>query len=191
MSLMEIGSIFLILALLIVVGLFVGRPILERRQNNLATTVRDDHERSSLLAERDRLINALQELDFDFALGKIPEEDYPQHREQLVKKGAAVLRMLDAFHPAPVSDPIEDRLEAAIAARREETAGSVPAAAGNGRTHGRTASVVVATPDDHLEVMLANRRRDRQDKAVGFCPKCGGSLQKSDLFCPKCGTKTI
>ena len=188
---MEIGSIFLVLALLIVVGLFIGRPILERRKETLPSTARDDHERSSLLAERDRLINALQELDFDFALGKVPEEDYPQQRTQLVQRGAAVLRMLDAFHPASVRDPIEDRLEAAIAARREETGGSIPVMVGNGRTSGRTASVVVATPDDHLEVMLANRKRDRLDKAVGFCPTCGGSLQKSDRFCPKCGTKTV
>jgi predicted amidophosphoribosyltransferase len=38
--------------------------------------------------------------------------------------------------------------------------------------------------------LLADRRRVRQEKAVGFCPQCGGPVQKSDRFCPKCGAKT-
>ncbi len=49
--------------------------------------------------------------------------------------------------------------------------------------------VAASEPDDDLEIMLANRRRVRQEKAGGFCPKCGGAVQKSDRFCPKCGAK--
>ena len=79
---MDIGSIFLILALLILVALFVSRPFISRSQETVSLTLDpQDHERSSLLAERDRLLNALQELDFDATLGKIPEEDYPAQRE--------------------------------------------------------------------------------------------------------------
>ncbi|HWQ84225.1 MAG TPA: zinc ribbon domain-containing protein, partial [Anaerolineales bacterium] len=42
--------------------------------------------------------------------------------------------------------------------------------------------------DDSIEVALAQRRRQRQEKSAGFCPQCGGPVQKSDRFCPKCGT---
>jgi predicted amidophosphoribosyltransferase len=42
-------------------------------------------------------------------------------------------------------------------------------------------------PDDELETLLANRRRVRSEKSGGFCPQCGGAVQKSDRFCPKCG----
>ena len=38
------------------------------------------------MAERDRVINSLQELDFDFKLGKIPEEDYPVQRSSSASK---------------------------------------------------------------------------------------------------------
>jgi len=68
----------------------------------------------------------------------------------------------------------EDRLEAAIAARRADAqAGASTANIGAG---------------DSIEDQIAARRRAREEKSVGFCPKCGRPLQKSDKFCPKCGT---
>jgi hypothetical protein len=180
---MELGSIFLILALGVLVVFFVSRPFFEKTP---ATSLEDqqstDHERSAWLAERDRILNALQELDFDYTLGKIPPEDYPAQRAALVQRGAEALRKLDAMQPGPSQAQAEDRIEAAVSARRADAA---VARAGNGQRP----LPVSAAPDDELEAMLANRRRARQEKAAGFCPKCGKPLQKSDRFCPKCGAK--
>lgn len=189
---MEIGSIFLILALFLLVGVYVGRPIIEK-QNAQATSIKSlDHERSGLLAERDQLIDALKELEFDHILGKIPEEDYPSQKAYLLEKGVEVLRKLDTLEPADSQVSFEDRLEEAIAARRMQTA-SISAGNGNGSLNkpGRAAGAAVASPDDDLEILLANRKRERREKAAGFCPKCGGPIQKSDRFCPKCGSKTV
>ena len=184
---MDIGSIFLILALLVLVGLFISRPLLERKAVPAeAPSKQDEHERSALLAERDRLLNALQELDFDYTLGKIPEEDYPAQRALLMQSGASVLRQLDALQPEEKEEAAEVRLEAAIAARRAD-ASRGPTGQPNGR---KQMPAVVAVPDDDLEILLANRRRVRQEKAAGFCSQCGGPVQKSDRFCPKCGAKT-
>ena len=69
---MEIGSIFLILALFILVALFVARPFFE---NKSVSVTEKEQEISSLMAEHDRVLGALQELDFDHYMGKIPEED--------------------------------------------------------------------------------------------------------------------
>ncbi len=180
---MDIGSILLILSLLILVSLFIARPLLEPRAARRETLSREEHEHSHLLAERDRLIGALQELDFDHALGKIPAEDYPAQRALLLKRGADVLRQLDQFttstEPA-VEGEAESRLEAAVAARRADLAA---APAGGGR---RVVPVGIE-PDDDLEAILANRRRERSEKAAGFCPQCGNAVHKSDRFCPKCG----
>jgi hypothetical protein len=189
---MDLGSIFLIIALLALVGLFVSQPLLERQTQNTAEPLpfgeaaREDQKRSSLLAERDRVLNALSELDFDHAVGKIPEEDYPSQRRMLLEHGAQILRELDAFEevetsrekPVAFADSAEDRLEAAIAARRMMTApaGAMPRP-GNGGV----------AADDDIEIQIAARRRMRQEKAAGFCPQCGGPVQKSDRFCPKCG----
>ena len=179
---MDLGSIFLILGLLILVVVFVARPLFERDGASLS---QEEHEYSALLAERDRLLNALQELDFDHALGKIPEGDYPAQRAVLVQNGAQVLRQLDAHRSEPANGDVEARIEAAIAARRADatrSSGSL-APAQNGAHF-----MKVASPDDDLEALIASRRRDRNEKAAGFCPKCGRPVQVSDRFCPKCGT---
>jgi hypothetical protein len=192
---MDLGSIFLILALLVLVGLFISRPFFERKSStgaglNDGLDNQVDHELSTLLAERDRLLNALQELDFDYALGKIPAEDYPAQRTSLLNRGAAVLRDLDAIShedalpgPGPDTDA-ETRLETAIAARRADARRT---SAGHNGANGNQPVAPVATVDDELERMLASRRRARQEKSAGFCPQCGGPVQKSDRFCPKCG----
>jgi hypothetical protein len=180
---MDIGSIFLILGLLVLVALFISRPFFEHTSRVVS---QDEHETSALMAERDRLINALQELDFDYALGKIPEADYPAQRALLLQQGAEILKKLDVHQLQPAGDDVEARIEAAIAARRADAARvdvqGQPRLAPNG-----AANRNIATPDDDIEAILASRRRERSEKSAGFCPRCGRPVQISDRFCPKCG----
>ena len=179
---MDIGSIFLILGLLVIVAIFISRPFFEHSTSGAS---RAGHEQSSLLAERDRLLDTLQELDFDYALGKIPEADYPVQRDALVQQGAQILRLLDEYQAEVPDQAAEARLEAAIAARRVQTAPQ-PAS-----TNGAAIRLVAASPDDNLEALIANRRRARSEKSSGFCPQCGKPIQQSDRFCPKCGASTL
>lgn len=189
---MDIGSIFLILALLVLVALFISRPFFERKPAIVGgydpEQNEQEHELSALLAERDRLLNALQELDFDHALGKIPDEDYPSQRALLLQRGAEVLRQLDTYQNETPSDDVEARIEAVIAARRADASQKTSSQAVRERVG---VAAQVAAPDDAIETLLFNRRRVRQEKAAGFCPQCGGPLQKSDRFCPKCGATVV
>ena len=195
---MDIGSFFLVLALLTLVILFISQPFLEKqRSTQTAISEKQDHELSTLLAEHDRVLNALQELDFDYALGKIPEEDYPGQRARLLQYGGSILRQLDELEGRQPNVPnltAEARIEAKVAAR-QEGAQPVGKPAPNGAyaqtNHGKVVPAAVAAPDDDVEVLLAQRRRVRQDEAAGFCSKCGAALQKSDKFCPKCGKKIV
>lgn len=157
---MDIGSIFLILALFLLTALYIARPLFDRKA---ATSQALSSELSSLLAERDRILTALSELDFDHALEKIPAEDYPIRRKELAQRGALILQQLDEYGGLGASDADSTRLEA-------------------------TLDSVAARPDDDLEALIAARRRERQDKSGGFCPQCGGPVVQTDRFCPKCGT---
>jgi len=165
----DLSAILLLIALLLGVGLYLAAPLVfdaPRRK-----VKEESSEVSSLMAERDRVINSLQELDFDFKLGKIPEDDYPSQRAELVQRGADVLRKLDALQPQPISDDeIEKRIERAAAARRADAS-------------------IQKEPisDDEIESMLAKRRKERKSKSAGFCPKCGKAVLVSDQFCPSCG----
>jgi len=189
---MELGSIFLILALFLLVGFYIGRPLLEKKPQESVVLDTNEHEVSALLAERDRLVNALKELEFDHLLGKVPEDHYPGQRALLMQRGADILRRLDLVDPGKTDHSLEDQLEAAIEARRAQTEKHKQSqqSTENQLVARRVAGAGVATVDDDLEVMLSNRKRSRQEKAAGFCPKCGGALQKSDRFCPKCGAKS-
>jgi NADH pyrophosphatase NudC (nudix superfamily) len=165
---MELSAIFFSLAVLILVGIYLYAPFMERRARRVTE---EEHELSALMAERDRVINSLQELDFDFKLGKIPEEDYPMQRSLLLQKGADILRKIDTLAPQATSaQDTEVRLERAIAARRADAS---------------LARVEVS--DDDLETMISSRRRNRTNKSAGFCPKCGKPVMVTDRFCPSCG----
>lgn len=172
---MDIGAIFLILTLALLVGLYIGRPIFQSAAKTAKAAEPEldpqDHRRSTLLAERDRLLTALQELDFDNALGKVPEEDYPVQRAELLTQAAMALRGLDELQGGSADAAAEERIEQAVAARRADA----------------TASRAPARDADELEAMIANRRKDRQEKSAGFCPKCGRPVSKSDKFCARCG----
>lgn len=167
---MEIGAILLLLAVLIGVGFYLAAPLMMNRRSR--RVAEESRESSSLLAERDRIVTLLQELDFDFKLGKIPEEDYPVQRTELLKKGSDVLKKLDAIKAASsVDDEAEARIEKAAAARRADSS-SAPSE---------------PVSDDNLESMLASRRKGRGSKSAGFCPRCGKPVLTSDQFCPNCG----
>ncbi len=170
---MDIGALLLLLALLVLIFLYLAAPMQQLRGQRSQAISTEEHELSSLLAERDRLLNALQELDFDHVLGKIPAEDYPVQRAELLQHGADVLRQIDAHRGLSNQPEAEDRVEAAIAARRADAA-----------VQSESAETL---DDDDLESLIASRRSDRKEKSGGFCPHCGKPILRSDRFCPNCG----
>jgi hypothetical protein len=162
---MELGALFLLLTLVLLVGAIISRPFFfrEAEETEVPASLSDEHQRSTLLAERDRLLNALQELDFDHNLGKVPEEDYPEQRAALVKATAEVLRQIDTT--APASTP----------------AGEPDVSTGQ--------PVQPEIGDEEMEALIAEHRRARpvSAKATGFCSKCGKPAAKTDKFCSRCG----
>ena len=165
---MELTAIFVSLGLLVLVAVYLYAPFVNRRARRVTE---EEHELSALLAERDRVINSLQELDFDYKLGKIPEDDYPTQRSTLLQQGADILRKIDTLAPEPASaQDVDARIEKAIAARRADASVAKP-----------------ELSDDDLETMVVARRKTYKEKSAGFCPKCGKPVRVSDRFCPSCG----
>jgi zinc-ribbon domain len=168
---MDLGAILLLIVLLLGVGFYLAAPLLGNRAGR---PTQQSQAFSSLMAERDRVISALQELDFDFKLGKIPQGDYPTLRGDLLKNGAEILRKLDELSIVHIprrepGDP-ESRLEKAAAGQPAHP----------GTTEG-------SLSDDEIESMLAARRKAHKSTPARFCPHCGKPILITDRFCPNCG----
>jgi hypothetical protein len=160
---MDIGSILLLLALVVLVTAYVASPL--RTEQKRRTPNAESIELSELLAERERVLDALAELDFDNDMGKIPDELYPVQREALVKRGAAVLKLLDERIPGG------------------QAVSEVPEA------------VAAVVPDDPVEALINARKivkssgNAKNNTNIKFCPNCGSRLQIGDKFCVSCGEK--
>lgn len=111
---MTTGSILLAVALLLLVGVYVFRPILTPlRRPSLPS------QKETLLAQKDALLAAIKTLDLDHETDKIPTAQYEHERIQLKQSAADVLRQIDQLPDK--TDDVDAQIEAAIAALRAGT----------------------------------------------------------------------
>ena len=107
---MELGSVLFGLAMAVLVAAYVLRPVAARGQGSQA-----GGQISSLQAEREHLLDALQELDLDHYMGKVLDKDYLPQRQALTQQGAQVLRQIDELQGSSGPQDIpEAKLEAAV-----------------------------------------------------------------------------
>lgn len=183
---MDIGSALLGLALGLMITLIVAQPFLEGR----SVLEQQSSPLDQLITEREQLLAALRDLDFDHATGKITNEDYAPQREQLVTQSATVLKQIDDLKPLESSREaetvtalsIEDFIEAEIAARRQT---------------GPTNRPALTLPVNEFACSQCGTSAHVGDR---FCPNCGATLahlchdcghtlQPDDRFCARCGAK--
>ncbi len=164
---MDIGTLLILLAVLLIIVAYLVQPFLSSHRRRVTA---EERRYSSMIAEYERVLSTLQELDFDYRLGKVPEEEYPLLRAELIKKGTALLQQFDLSRQRISEAEAEKKLKATLAerrARQQEAGGTLD--------------------DEELERLLAARRAARKGKHRGFCPACGHPLMEGDRFCPSCG----
>ncbi len=160
---MDIGSIFVILAIVIITVAFIARPVIKNR--GFAVT-ESDRRTSALQAKRDQILTILQELDMDHSIGKIEQGDYIEQRSVLVARGAAVLKELDQL----VGVVVETRGQAQsqdLDSRKDDASRELEA---------------------QIEGAVSKLRGHDSDYEDNFCSHCGKALVSGDRFCAHCGT---
>jgi hypothetical protein len=93
---MNLIAYLIILAAAFVVSLWVSRPFNHPQSaaETAAKRVKSEN-MTTLEGEHQRLLDALQELDFDHTQGKLDEAGYAEQRSGLLQAGAAVLKQMD------------------------------------------------------------------------------------------------
>jgi len=157
---MNVGALLIGLALLVLAIPFVLAPFRDARRRGFVAAADD---RLDLESQREAILNALRDLDFDHQLGKVAEEDYTRLRSQLLGEAAAVIETLKQK---------EEALEALIRARRRSLFQPREC-----QSCGRGLRAV-------------DRFCPGCGQPVGAaCPSCGKVNQPGDRFCTACGMR--
>jgi hypothetical protein len=158
---MDLGSLLIIFALLILVAWYVARPILEK--GGISVTDRSRFE-SELQAEKDQILMNLQELDMDHAMGKITTEQYQRRRPVLLTRGATILKELDRLAGVKIAVPIQGDETRDLERKKIEA---------------------------QIEEEILRRRKRASVDGGGYCPQCGNKVHSGDLYCTSCGSKVF
>jgi hypothetical protein len=130
-------------------------------------------------AEGVSAVDALREIEFDRATGKLSDDDYAALKTAYTRDALAELRAADGKRAAaapPVADPVED----ALRRYRERQA----VARASGRAELRTCPVDGARPEPDAVFCSACGRY-----LAGGCPQCGAACDREgQRFCETCGT---
>lgn len=91
---MTVSALIIVLFIFVLTGLIVLRPFLDQKDGvqRSGSSVYD-----SLLAEQERLLSAIEELDLDLELKKISPDEHGLDRQNLLAQAAEVLREMDKY----------------------------------------------------------------------------------------------
>jgi hypothetical protein len=140
------------------------------------------------------VLTAIKDLEFDYRVGKLDEEDYKRYDARLRRQAIGLMQQIEQI--APESAHLDAGLEAEIAHRR--------------KVHD-AAPVAGAALGDSLEQEIAARRKVQAKPAAPatttaapaappagngkpaaaprrFCTNCGAALEPQHKFCANCGT---
>jgi hypothetical protein len=189
--------IAMLIALVLSVGAlaFVVWPLLKPGP---APVMVEDDRLTELLGRKDAVLKGIKDLEFDYQVGKLSEEDYQLYDQRLRRQAVALLQQIEEV--APQSADMDAAMEAEIAQRRRvlDTArAAVKPATATAAASAVVASapVPVAAQTPALAVVAtasgtaaAGNGSLSGGAAPRFCTNCGSRLEAHHKFCANCGT---
>lgn len=157
-----------------------------------APVIVEDDRLTELLGRKDAVMMAIKELEFDYNVGKLSEEDYQLYDQRLRRQAVGLLQQIEQV--APQSAGFDATVEAEIARRRrvaEPTAAGVrqaaPAIASVAAGGQLTAAAPPVTAAIPATVTAASLNGGNGSAKPRFCTNCGNRLEPHHKFCANCG----
>ncbi len=192
---------YIVIALVIVVVMaFVAYPLFAAPEEKTAPM---PEALDGLIAQRDSAYDAIRDLDLDYQLGKLSQNDYHALREKYKLRAASALQQIDAL---PGREGADERIEEEVARLRRHVR---PEPNGDtverevARLRAKTSAPTNGDAIEHEVARLRARRRPAQAKSAPMepsvpvepspsapqraCAACGAPYHAGDRFCAKCG----
>ncbi len=163
---------------------YVIRPLVDPGP---APVMVEDDRLTELLAQKDTVLKSIKDLEFDYQVGKIIDEDFDRFNQRLRRQAMGLIQQIEQV--APATSSLDEQVEMLINRKHKVQRETV--------TNGH--APVAAAGDDQLE-MLINRKRKvtqksesiapapvTQTETVVFCTECGNALAPQHKFCANCG----
>ncbi len=154
------------------VVLFVLFPVFARSSEVSELPSADARERKILGEQKERLYEAIKDVDFEYRAGKLSDADYQSVRSDLVSQAGAVISKLDEMVDATEKEPLRKVVSGEpstedVTAEEGPTCPSCQRVNPPGATFCLQCGAGIAAPEN--------------------CPECSTELPKEARFCTSCG----
>lgn len=163
-----------------VLGFWVFRPLLQPRPlESLSSQGERGRERVLEQAKAD-VYEAIKEMEFDYGMGKISEDDYQELKSQYTAKAVEILKEVDSVKEG--ENDIDVAIEREVQQLREKQGEDDIGLAVEGevlKARGKKRSI--------------GERKQGEETVwkVNFCPQCGRKVAPKNKFCQGCGVRLI
>lgn len=145
----------------------------------------EDDRLTELLGRKDAVLKAIKDLEFDYQVGKLSEEDYQLYDQRLRRQAVALMQQIEQV--APMSADLDTALEADIAQRRRVLDSARMPAKAAPATVVAPAAMPTAAPAPAM-VVAAGASVGNGSSPARFCTNCGSKLEAHHRYCANCGT---
>jgi hypothetical protein len=148
----------------------------------------EDDRLTELLGRKDAVLRAIKDLEFDYQVGKLSEEDYQLYDQRLRRQAVGLLQQIEQV--APLSANLDTALEAEIMQRRRVQEQPIPSIKPLPVATAVGAPAKAPHPAAALAVTTsaAGNGGTTAGEAVRFCTNCGSKLEGHHKFCANCGS---
>lgn len=180
-------EVIVIAAIVVAVLAFMAYPLFSQRieEPGAAADALD-----SLVAQRDSAYDAIRDLDFDYQMGKLSQQDYELLRDKYKVRAAQLLQQIDELAGKGGAETRIEEEVARLRTRREKRPSPPPAVLADPieQEVARLRARRRAGGADVIEQEVARLRATRSTSSR-MCSQCGTLVHAGDQFCAECGNK--
>ena len=176
-----------VVAAIVAVAAFalVAYPLFQRKEEPELALQPLDIEVDDLHSRREAVYSAIKELDFEYQLGNLSQDDYQDLRNQYRQKAASVLKEMDELTQVTPQSPDgrptrEDEIEEGVRSLRAK--GGQKPARSKAKARFCPQCGAPAGQVDHFCASCGSA-------LTRACGGCGAGLEPGDSFCPVCGAR--